>query len=39
MLITTTPQVEGKKIKAHLGLASGEAIMGEEVMEWTGMFS
>lgn len=39
MLITTTPQVEGKKIKAYLGLVSGEAIMGEEGMEWTGMFS
>jgi uncharacterized protein YbjQ (UPF0145 family) len=38
MLITTTPQVEGKKIKAYLGLVSGEAIMGEEGMEWANMF-
>ncbi len=33
MLITTTPQVEGKKIKAYLGLVSGEAIMGADIFK------
>jgi uncharacterized protein YbjQ (UPF0145 family) len=33
MLITTTPQVEGQKIKAYLGLVSGEAIMGADIFK------
>jgi uncharacterized protein YbjQ (UPF0145 family) len=33
MLITTTPQVEGKKIKVYLGLVSGEAIMGADIFK------
>ncbi|OGD23267.1 MAG: hypothetical protein A2Y69_12735 [Candidatus Aminicenantes bacterium RBG_13_59_9] len=33
MLITTTPQVEGKRIKAYLGLVSGEAIMGADIFK------
>jgi len=33
MLITTTPQVEGKKITAYLGLVSGEAIMGADIFK------
>lgn len=28
MLITTTPTVEGKKIKEYLGIVTGEAIIG-----------
>ncbi|MFN2386378.1 MAG: heavy metal-binding domain-containing protein [Thermoanaerobaculia bacterium] len=31
MLITTTPQVEGKKITRYLGLVSGEAILGANI--------
>ncbi len=33
MLITTTPQIEGKKIKTYLGLVSGEAIMGADIFK------
>jgi uncharacterized protein YbjQ (UPF0145 family) len=33
MIITTTPQVEGKRIKAYLGLVSGEAIMGADIFK------
>ena len=33
MLITTTPQIEGKTIKAYLGLVSGEAIMGADIFK------
>jgi uncharacterized protein YbjQ (UPF0145 family) len=33
MLITTTPQIEGKKVKAYLGLVSGEAIMGADIFK------
>jgi uncharacterized protein YbjQ (UPF0145 family) len=33
MLITTTPQVDGKRIKAYLGLVSGEAIMGADIFK------
>ncbi|MBP1766671.1 MAG: hypothetical protein H6P98_786 [Candidatus Aminicenantes bacterium] len=33
MLITTTPQVEGKRITAYLGLVSGEAIMGADIFK------
>jgi len=31
MLITTTPQLEGKKIARYLGLVSGEAILGANI--------
>jgi len=33
MLITTTPQIEGKKIRNYLGLVSGEAIMGADIFK------
>ncbi len=33
MLITTTPQIEGKKITAYLGVVSGEAIMGADIFK------
>lgn len=33
MLITTTPTVEGKKIKEYLGLVSGEAILGANIFK------
>jgi len=33
MLITTTPQIEGKKVKAYLGVVSGEAIMGADIFK------
>jgi len=33
MLITTTPQIEGKKVTAYLGLVSGEAIMGADIFK------
>ena len=33
MLITTTPNVEGKKIIRYLGLASGEAILGANIFK------
>jgi uncharacterized protein YbjQ (UPF0145 family) len=33
MLITTTPQIEGKKVRAYLGLVSGEAIMGADIFK------
>lgn len=32
MVITTTPTIEGKKIKKYLGLVSGEAIMGANIV-------
>jgi uncharacterized protein YbjQ (UPF0145 family) len=28
MLITTTPNIEGKRIKEHLGIVTGEAVVG-----------
>lgn len=31
MLVVTTPSVEGKKITEHLGLVSGEAILGANI--------
>ncbi len=31
MLVVTTPGLEGKKIKAYLGIVSGEAIMGANI--------
>lgn len=33
MLILTTPNIEGKKIKSCLGLVSGEAIMGADIFK------
>ena len=33
MLVSTTPNVEGKKIVKYLGLVSGEAIMGANVFK------
>jgi uncharacterized protein YbjQ (UPF0145 family) len=33
MLVTTTPQIEGKKITAYLGIVSGEAIMGADLFK------
>ena len=33
MLITTTPQIEGKRITAYLGVVSGEAIMGADIFK------
>ena len=33
MLITTTPNVEGKKINQYHGLVSGEAIMGANIFK------
>ncbi len=32
MIITTTPSVEGKKIKEYRGLVAGEAIMGANIV-------
>ncbi|HMU41785.1 MAG: heavy metal-binding domain-containing protein [Ignavibacteriales bacterium] len=33
MLVTTTPSVEGKRVKKYLGLVSGEAIMGANIFK------
>lgn len=33
MLVTTTPNVEGKKITNYFGLVSGEAIMGANIFK------
>lgn len=33
MLVATTPNIEGKKIVAYLGLVSGEAILGANIMK------
>jgi uncharacterized protein YbjQ (UPF0145 family) len=33
MLITTTPQSEGKRVTAYLGVVSGEAIMGADIFK------
>ena len=33
MLILTTPNIEGKKITKHLGLVSGEAILGANIFK------
>ncbi|MBO8129329.1 MAG: YbjQ family protein [Peptococcaceae bacterium] len=32
MLLTTTPEVQGRKITEYLGIVSGEAIMGANVV-------
>ena len=31
MIVTTTPAIEGKKIKEYLGVVTGEAIMGANI--------
>jgi uncharacterized protein YbjQ (UPF0145 family) len=31
MLITTTPNIEGKKVTAYVGLVTGEAILGANI--------
>ena len=31
MLLTTTPQVEGREIKEYMGIVTGEAIMGANI--------
>jgi uncharacterized protein YbjQ (UPF0145 family) len=31
MMITTTPSIEGKRIKQYLGVVTGEAVMGANV--------
>jgi uncharacterized protein YbjQ (UPF0145 family) len=33
MLVSTTPNIEGKKIVSYLGLVSGEAIMGANIVK------
>lgn len=33
MIITTTPSLEGKKVKQYLGLVSGEAILGANIFK------
>lgn len=33
MLITTTPNIEGKKIKEYFGIVSGEAILGANIIK------
>lgn len=33
MLVTTTPNIEGKKIVSYLGLVSGEAILGANLFK------
>lgn len=33
MLVLTTPNIEGKKIVKHLGLVSGEAILGANIFK------
>lgn len=32
MIVTTTPNVEGKQIREYLGIVSGEAIMGANIV-------
>ena len=33
MLVSSTPSIEGKKVKEYLGLVSGEAIMGANLFK------
>jgi uncharacterized protein YbjQ (UPF0145 family) len=33
MLMTTTPSIEGKKIRTYLGIVSGEAILGANLFK------
>jgi len=32
MIVTTTPQIEGKAIREYLGIVTGEAIMGANIV-------
>ena len=32
MIVTTTPSIEGRKITSYLGIITGEAIMGANIM-------
>jgi len=33
MIVTTTPNIEGRKVKRYLGLVTGEAIMGANIFK------
>ncbi|HEX7343351.1 MAG TPA: heavy metal-binding domain-containing protein [bacterium] len=33
MIVTTTPNIEGRKIQSYLGIVSGEAIMGANIFK------
>lgn len=33
MIVTTTPTIQGKEIKAYLGIVTGEAIMGANIVK------
>lgn len=33
MILTTTPSIEGRRIKAYLGIVTGEAIMGANLFK------
>ncbi len=33
MLVTTTPSIEGRKVKTYFGIVSGEAIMGANLFK------
>lgn len=33
MIITTTPSLDGKKVKTYLGIVSGEAILGANIFK------
>ena len=33
MIITTTPNIDGRKIQSYLGIVSGEAIMGANIFK------
>ncbi|MFD2574509.1 heavy metal-binding domain-containing protein [Spirosoma soli] len=33
MLVTTTPNIEGKRIKQYIGLVNGEAIIGANIVK------
>lgn len=33
MIITTTPTIQGKEIKEYLGIATGEAITGANIVK------
>ena len=33
MIVTTTPTIQGKEIKEYLGIVTGEAIMGANIIK------
>ena len=33
MIVTTTPYIEGKKVSQYLGIVTGEAIMGANILK------